>query len=317
MRKHYLILIALMVVAALYPVVSPVYLTVAISIFLFIGWATAWDLLGGWAGQVSLGHVSFVGIGAYVVAVGVEHYHLPLWLCVLLAMLFSAVLAYCWGRLTFRLSGPYFTLSTIAIAETLRLIAINEKWLTGGATGVFITELPEPFGIDLFEKWNQYYMALLFAGLCIATVIFISRRKFGYELRAIREDEQSAMAAGINPTKVKLRAFMLSAMLTALGGCIYGIFLSFMEPHVMFGLLMSIQIALTAIIGGRGTIWGPAVGAVLLIVSGEVFRTTFAQANMLVYGLLILLVILFFPRGLVGELVRNMVRRGYARRTQS
>lgn len=85
----------------------------------------------------------------------------------------------------------------------------------------------------------------------------------------------------------------------------------------MFGLLMSIQIALTAIIGGRGTIWGPAVGAVLLIVSGEVFRTTFAQANMLVYGLLILLVILFFPRGLVGELVRNMVRRGYARRTQS
>lgn len=317
MKKHYVILAVLASLAALYPYLDPKYLTIAITIFLFIGWATAWDLIGGWAGQVSLGHVSFVGIGAYFVAIGSEYYGLAPWWSILMAMLFAAVLAYFWGRLTFKLSGPYFTLSTIAIAEMMRLVAINEGWLTGGATGVFISELPTPFGFDLFEKTTQYYLALAFAVFCLLVVFGVSRNRFGYQLRAIREDEQSAMAAGINPTKVKLRAFMLSAVLTTLGGGVYGIFLSFMEPHVMFNLLLSIQIALTAIVGGRGTIWGPAVGAVVLIIAGEVFRTTFAHANMLVYGLLILVVILFFPRGIVGEFVRNMIRRGYARRAQS
>lgn len=317
MKKHYLLLAVLTFLAVLYPLMDPRYLTIAITIFLFIGWATAWDLIGGWAGQVSLGHVSFVGIGAYFVAIGAEHYGLAPWWSILLAMLAVTFLAYLWGRLTFKLSGPYFTLSTIAIAEMMRLVAINEGWLTGGATGVFISDLPTLFGLDLFEKSTQYYLALAFAVLCLLVVFYISRHKFGYQLRAIREDEQSAMAAGINPTKIKLQAFVLSAVLTTLGGGVYGIFLSFMEPHVMFNLLLSIQIALTAIVGGRGTVWGPAVGAVVLIVSGEIFRTTFAQANMLVYGLLILIVILFFPRGIVGEFVRNMIRRGYARRAQS
>jgi len=317
MKKNLLILLALIVLGALYPYVFSQYLAVPIMMLLFVGWATSWDLIGGWAGQVSLGHVSFVGMGAYFVAIGVEHFGWEPWWCILAAMIFSGFLALLWGRLTFRLHGPYFALSTIAIAEMLRLVAINEKWLSGGATGVFISVLPEPFGIDLFDKITQYYLALFFAALTIFTVILISRARFGYQLRAIREDEQSAMAAGINPTHVKLKAFMLSGALTALGGGIYGIYLSFMEPHVMFHLLLSIQIALTAIVGGRGTIWGPAIGALVLIGSGEVFRTTFAHANMLVYGLLILVVMLFFPRGIMGELIRNKVRRSYARRAQS
>lgn len=317
MKKHYLLLFALVILAALYPLMGPSYLTISIMIFLFIGWSSAWDLLGGWAGQVSLGHVTFVGIGAYFVAIGAEHYQLAPWWSVLLAALFCAGMAFLWGRLTFKLSGAYFTLSTIAIAEMTRLVAINEGWLTGGATGVFITTLPEPFGLDLFDRTTQYYLALAFATLCLITVFQISQRKFGYQLRAVREDEQSAMAVGINPAKVKLKAFMISAALTSVGGGIYGVFLSFMEPHVMFNLLLSIQIALTAIVGGRGTLWGPAVGAVVLVIAGEVFRTTFAHANMLVYGSLILIVILFFPRGIVGELVRNMIRRLYARRAQS
>jgi branched-chain amino acid transport system permease protein len=132
----------------------------------------------------------------------------------------------------------------------------------------------------------------------------------------VREDESSAMAAGIDPTAVKLKAFMLSGALTALGGGIYGMFLSFIEPHIMFYLILSIQIALTAIIGGRGTIWGPAAGAVLLVGAGEIFRTTFAQANLLIYGILIVAVVLFLPRGLIGELSRRLMRRLYARSAQ-
>lgn len=317
MTKHLLGLGALLAIGIVYPLVFPNALTVAISVLLFAGWATSWDLLGGWNGQVSLGHASFVGLGAYFVAVGQSQFGLAPWWMMILAAGFAAVLGYFWGRLTFSLRGPYFSLSTIAVAEILRLVAINEEWLTGGATGVFISTLPEPFGVDLFSRTAQFYMALAFAAGVIATVIVISRARFGYQLRAVREDEDSAMAAGIDPTATKLKAFMLSAALTSIGGGIYGIVLAFIEPHVIFALLLSVQIALTAIIGGRGTIWGPAVGAVVLIGAGELFRTTFAEANMLIYGILILVVVLFVPRGIVGELARRHIRRLYAKRAQS
>lgn len=316
MKKHYIIFTGLVLLGLLYPQMFPGYMSVAITLLLYAGWATAWDILGGWAGQVSLGHASFVGLGAYFVAVGTSHHEIAPWWTILMAMAAAAVLAYLWGRLTFKLKGPYFTLSTIAIAEIFRLIAINEGWLTGGATGVFIMTLPEPFGLDLFSRQVNYYLALAFAAITVLAVMLISRSKFGYQLRAVREDEDSAMASGINPTTVKLKAFMLSGALTSFGGGIYAIFLSFIEPHIIFYLLLSVQIALTAIIGGRGTIWGPCVGALLIVGSGEIFRTTFAEANMLIYGLLIMVVVIFMPRGIVGEPARYMIRRAYAKRAQ-
>ncbi|SCZ12791.1 branched-chain amino acid ABC transporter permease [Microvirga guangxiensis] len=317
MIKHLIGLGVLLAVGIAYPAIFPNNLTIAISVLLFAGWATSWDLLGGWNGQVSLGHASFVGLGAYFVAIGQSQFGLAPWWTMAMAAVFAAILGYFWGWLTFSLRGPYFSLSTIAVAEILRLIAINEEWLTGGATGVFLATLPEPFGIDLFSRTAQFYMALAFAAVVVATVIVISRAQFGYQLRAVREDEDSAMAAGIDPTATKLKAFMLSAALTSIGGGIYGVVLAFIEPHVIFALLLSVQIALTAIIGGRGTIWGPSVGALVLIGAGEMFRTTFAEANMLIYGILILIVVLFLPRGIVGELARRHIRRLYAKRAQS
>ena len=316
MTKHIIGLGVLFAVGIAYPAIFPNNLTIAISVLLFAGWATSWDLLGGWNGQVSLGHASFVGLGASFVAIGQSQFGLAPWWTMAIAAAFAAVLGYFWGWLTFSLRGPYFSLSTIAVAEILRLVAINEEWLAGGATGVFIATLPEPFGIDLFSRTTQFYMALAFAAVVIATVIVISRARFGYQLRAVREDEDSAMAAGIDPTATKLKAFTLSAALTSIGGGIYGIVLAFIEPHVIFALLLPVQIALTAIIGGRGTIWGPAVGALVLIGAGEMFRTMFAEANMLIYGILILVVVLFVPRGIIGELARRHIRRLYAKRAQ-
>lgn len=314
MNKNYIILAGLAVIGALYPVVFSSYITVALTVLMFTGWATSWNLLGGWAGQLSLGHATFVGLGAYFVAIGASQFGIAPWWAIMAGMAMAGVLALLWGKLTFGLYGPYFTLSTIAIAEIIRLIAINEGWLTGGASGVFIDTLPEPFGFDLFDKTVQYYLMLIYAAITIGITIFISTRKFGYQLKAVRDNEEAAMAAGINPTEIKLKAFVLSAMLTALGGGVYGIFLSFIEPHIIFNLLLSIQIALTVIIGGRGTVWGPAVGAALLIIAGEVFRTVFEQANMLVYGVLILVVILVLPKGIVGEYAHRLIRRKYANR---
>ena len=313
MTRHFVGLGALLVVGTVSPFVFPAYLSLGITLLLLAGWATSWDILGGWTGQVSLGHAAFVGIGAYAVALGVGRFGLAPWWGALLGMAVSGVLAFFWGRLTFGLRGSYFVLSSIAVAEILRLVAINERWLTGGAQGVFLSTLPEPFGLDLFDRSVQFYLALLYLALVIFLAILFSQNRFGYQMRAVREDEASAEAAGINPTRVKLLAFTLSGALTALGGALYGVFLSFLEPHDLFFLPLSVRIALTAIIGGRGTVWGPLTGAALLVLSAELFRNAFAQANLLIYGVLIVVVVLFLPRGIIGELARRLVRRRYAR----
>ena len=313
MTRHLVGLGALLVLGTVLPFVFPSYLSLGITLLLLAGWATSWDILGGWTGQVSLGHAAFVGIGAYAVALGVGRFGLAPWWGALLGMAMSGVLAFLWGRLTFGLRGSYFVLSSIAVAEILRLVAINERWLTGGAQGVFLSTLPEPFGLDLFDRSVQFYLALLYLALVIGLAILFSQNRFGYQMRAVREDEASAEAAGINPTRVKLLAFTLSGALTALGGALYGIFLSFLEPHDLFFLPLSVRIALTAIIGGRGTVWGPLTGAALLVLSAELFRNVFAQANLLIYGVLIVVVVLFLPRGIIGELARRLVRRRYAR----
>lgn len=291
----------------------PGYLSLGISLLLLAGWATAWDLLGGWTGQTSLGHAAFVGLGAYTIAVTSTRYDLAPWWGALLAMALAAVLALLWGRLTFGLRGSYFVLASIAIAEILRLVAINERDLTGGAIGLFIFNLKEPFGVDLFSRQNEFWISLGYLLLVLLITLLITRGKLGYQMRAVREDEASAQAAGIDPVSVKLRAFMLSAALTALGGCIYGIFLSALQPQPLFELHLSVRIALVAIIGGRGTLFGPLVGATLLTVAAELFRNVFAEANLLIYGALIVVVVLFAPHGLVGELDRRLVRRRYAR----
>lgn len=290
----------------------PQYLSIGIVLMLLAGWATAWDLLGGWTGQASLGHAAFVGLGAYTIAIMSTNYGTLSWVALLVSMALAVILAFLWGRLTFRLRGSYFTLSTIAIAEILRLIAINERQLTGGAVGIFIFSMDEPFGLDLFSRHVEFHMSLVYLLIVIAVVILVTRGRFGYQMRAVREDENSAMAAGINPTSVKVKAFMLSAALTAAGGVIYGLFLSALQPQPMFELPLSVRIALVAIIGGRGTIFGPLVGAILVTLASEVFRNFFADANLLIYGALIVIVIIFMPRGIMGEIHRRIVRRRYA-----
>ncbi len=291
----------------------PDYRTLGINMMLLAGWASAWDLLGGWSGQTSLGHAAFVGLGAYTLGVTANRWDLAPWWGALLAMALASVLALVWGKVTFRLRGSYFVLSTIAVAEILRLVAINQRGLTGGAVGLFIFDLKEPFGLDLFDRGVEFWFALGYLLLVLAVVAVVTHGRLGYQMRAVREDEPSAEAAGVDPEAVKLRAFALSGALTALGGCLYGAVLSALQPQPMFELHLSVRIALVAIIGGRGTLFGPLVGAALLTTSAELFRNAFAEANLLIYGALIVVVVLFAPHGLLGELGRRLVRRRYAR----
>ncbi len=291
----------------------PDYRTLGITLMLLAGWATAWDLLGGWSGQTSLGHAAFVGLGAYTLGITANGWDLAPWWGALLAMGLAAVLALLWGKVTFRLRASYFVLSTIAIAEILRLVAINQRGLTGGAIGLFIFDLKEPFGLDLFSRTVEFWLALGYLMLALVVTALLTRGRLGYQMRAVREDEPSSESAGINPEAVKLWAFAISGALTALGGVLYGAVLSALQPQPMFELHLSVRIALVAIIGGRGTLFGPLVGAALLTAAAEVFRNVFAEANLLIYGALIVIVVLFAPRGIVGEIDRRLVRRRYAR----
>ncbi|WP_345468262.1 branched-chain amino acid ABC transporter permease [Deinococcus carri] len=312
--------LALLAVMLLYPLVFGKSLNFGVSTLIFAGLAMAWNILGGWAGQLSLGHAAFVGIGAYTLTLLAMPERVPAffggpvapWWGALLGMGLAALLAAVWGGLTFRLRGSYFTLSTIAVALVLRLVAINSDW-TGGAEGLFMPELPTLFGLDLFDRKVEYGLAVAFVALTLLVTHLLRRSRLGYALQAVREDEDGARALGIDPARMKLVAFMLSAALTALGGSLYAIYLNAFEPHTLLELPVSVQIALMAIIGGRGSIQGPVIGAILLAAFGELFRTVFASANLLIYGVLILAVTLFAPNGVMGLFQRGGRRLGTAR----
>lgn len=312
--------VGLVAILFLYPFVFGKTLNFGISTLLFGGFAMSWNILGGWAGQTSLGHAALLGIGAYTMTLLASPDRLPPflqtplapWWGTLIGMVIAVLVAALWGGLTFRLQGSYFTLSTIAVALVIRLIAINSEW-TGGAEGLFMPELPLLFGFDLFDRLTEYWLAFGFVVLTLLITHLIRRSRMGYALQAVREDEDGARALGIDPARMKLLAFMLSAALMALGGSIYAIYLQAFEPHTLLELPISIQIALMAIIGGRTTIQGPLIGALLLSIFGEVFRNVFSNANLLIYGVLILLVTLFAPQGIMGLFHRAGSKLGTAR----
>lgn len=312
--------VGLLAVMLAYPFVFGRAMNFGVSTLIFVGLAMSWNILGGWAGQLSLGHAALVGVGAYTMTLLATPERVPAflggplapWWGALIGMVLAVLLAAVWGALTFRLRGSYFTLSTIAVALVLRLVAINSEW-TGGAEGLFMPELPTLFGLDLFDRKVEYGLAFAFVALTLLVTHLIRRSRLGYALQAVREDEDGARALGIDPARMKLIAFMLSAALTALGGSIYAIYLQAFEPHTLLELPLSVQIALMAVIGGRSSIQGPVIGAILLSVFGEVFRTVFASANLLIYGVLILVVTLFAPNGILGLFGRGGRKLGTAR----
>jgi len=290
-----LVLLALL---AFYPAAFPSFMTLGVTIVLFAAMATAWDVLGGWTGQLSLGHAVFVGIGAYAMALLVLRNGAAPWWGAMVGVGASVAVAAMWGGVTFRLRGPYFALASIAVAEMTRIVANNWARLTGGAEGISLPGLPRFLGLDLFSRQVEFYMALVLLSLALVVAWWLQRSRFGYHLQAIREDEDAAMALGINPTRDKVWAFLASAALTSLGGSLYGIFLGFFEPRGMFSLDLSVQLALMAYIGGAGTLFGPLIGAGLLVGGSEVLRIYFPGKSLFVYGVLIILVVLFAPDGL-------------------
>lgn len=304
--------VVIVAIALIYPFVFGKNLNIGISVLLFAGLAMSWNILGGWAGQESFGHAALLGVGAYTMTLLAIKSGLAPWWGVLAGMALAVLISLIWGGLTFRLRGAYFTLASIAIAQIIRLIAINENF-TGGAEGLFMPELPKFLGLDLFDRKVEYGLAAAFLVLTLIITHAMRRSRMGYALLAIREDEESARALGINPARMKLGAFALSAALTALGGSLYALYLQAFEPHTLLELPLSIQIALMAIIGGRSSIQGPVIGAAVLLGAGEFTRNFLGDANLLFYGVLIVVVTLFAPAGIMGFFSRSSRQLGKAR----
>jgi branched-chain amino acid transport system permease protein len=280
-------------------------LQVLFRITLFAALGLAWNLVGGYAGQLSLGHVAFFGVGAYGLALFTQ-LSIPVWISLLLAALVATFFAAIIGIIAFRLRGPYFTLATIAFGEVLRLTATNLN-VTGGAIGL---TMPALFIGRTF--WRQFFLAsVALAAIAFLTNLWVSRSRFGYYLMAIREDEDTAGAVGINTARCKLQALLLSAFLTALAGGLYASAFQFIVPDSVLTLEISVQIAIITMLGGAGTLLGPIVGAALLLTASEVFKNQFKESHLLIYGVLIVIVVLFLPEGIVGgieHLFRKRVR---------
>lgn len=278
---------------------------ILILILLYVTLGSAWNILGGFTGQLSVGHAAFFGIGAYTAAILAKATALSPWLALILGPVVALPLALLIGKICFRLRGPYFTLATIAVGEVVRLVALNWRDLTGGAVGVVI----RPSVFSGTDKAPYYFIILIIAAATVWLCHRLSRGRLGYFFMAIREDQETAEAIGIDTTKYKLVALVISATLTAVAGAFYANYFLFVDPTVVLPLALSVEIVLMAIIGGIGTVAGPVLGAVLLKLSSEVFRNFFEQANLLIYGALLIVVILFVPDGLIGGLRRLMNRR--------
>jgi branched-chain amino acid transport system permease protein len=305
-RSYFLAAVVALVLSLLVPLVvqTDYKLQVLFRIYLFASLGLAWNLVGGYAGQLSLGHAAYFGAGAYGLALFSGKLGMSPWLAVLVGVAAALACALLIGGVSFRLRGPYFVLSTIAFAEILRLAAKNLPGLTGGDVGV---PVPALFHGNINRSF--YWAAVALASLAFALTVIISRAKFGYYLMAIREDEDTALSVGIDAARIKVAVLLISAALTAVAGALYASIFLFVVPDQVLALDVSNEIAIVAMLGGAGTVLGPIVGSVVLETASEIFKNTFKEAHLLIYGVLLVVVVLFMPGGIVGTIAGFLRRR--------
>ena len=305
---------AIAVLLALPAVLGSYAITVFIFIFFYAFLGQAWNIIGGYAGQLSVGHAAFVGLGAYTSAMLSIHAGLTPWIGMLVGGVMSAALGALIGYLGFRfgLRGFYFVLLTVAFAEIFRIIALNTDWV-GGAQGLYITFTGDPRQFQFQDNRVYYYVSLGLMLLATGVVAWIERHRFGAYLVAIREDENACEALGVDTFRYKMLAIVVSAFLTGIGGTFYAFYLFSLQPNSVFGIPLSVEIVIRPIVGGSGTILGPILGSFILSPLAELSRTYFSQGgwtgtHLIVYGALLIGVVLFLPQGAYPALRRLLLR---------
>ncbi len=286
------------------------YMQHVLILFLYTAYlSTSWNILGGYAGQLSIGHAAFLGVGAYSSTILLAKTGLTPWIGLWVGVLLAVALAWVVGSLTFqfRLRGHYFTLATIAIAESLRIGALHIDYI-GAAAGLMVPMTEESFlYFSSTEKYLYYYTILVMLCVVLWTVRMLERSKTGVYWLAIREDEDAAESAGIDTRRYKLRAMIVSSAFLAVGGTFYAQYVTYIDPETVLGVLPSVEMLLPAIVGGMGTLFGPVIGAAVLVPLSEGTKAWFTSSrgiHMLVYGIVLMIFLRFLSHGLLGVLHR-------------
>jgi len=290
------------------------FLDALVIVLLWGALSAAWNVAGGYAGQVSIGHASFFGIGAYAAALLSTRYQQSPWLGMAMGAVLSTAAGLVIGYLSNRLKGPYFALATIAFSQVLLIVASRWRGFTQGSEGI-----PVPFrpGLAMLGlgavAWA--YLALVVAVLYYGAEAYLERSRFGYQLAGVRENEEAAEALGIASRRLKVIAIALSAALTSICGTLWAQKYGFVDPFYVFSVDLSIRFALNAIIGGIGSAIGPYLGALLITSLETYLRATFSGARsgftgiyLIIYGTLLIVVVRFVPDGLAGLLARRRRR---------
>ena len=302
------------VVACLPLVVTDVYVqNIIVLTLMYAALSQSWNILGGYCGQISLGHAVYFGIGAYTTMLLYTKLGVLPWVGMAAGGVLAALAALALGYPTFRLAGHYFTIATIVIAEAAYLLVQNWEW-AGAALGIQL-----PFGPDSWttfqfarNKLPYIYFALFLACLTWLVTWIIEDSKWGYWWRAVKDNTPAAESLGVVVFRSKMAAAAVSAFFTAVGGAFYALFVSYIDPDSVMGFHFSLLMALPAVLGGIGTLWGPALGAAILIPVTELTRSYIGGSgrgtDLIVYGALVMVIALARPQGLVSLFGRAPTR---------
>jgi branched-chain amino acid transport system permease protein len=315
--RDYLVILAVVALLACVPLLttSNVVLNFLVVALLIALVGQGWNILGGYGGQYSFGHAAFFGTGAYVTGVLQLKYGVNAWAGLVAGIAAGAAVGAFIGAVSFRsgLRGSYFALVTLAFAEVLRIIA-SVAPITGAGVGTLI-KLDLRWEAFQFQSRAPFYWIILgFVAVSLLIVKRLETTRFGAYLVAVRESEDAAKAAGVDVVRVKLLAMTLSAALTAAGGCFYAQYFLFLDAGIAYGTWISVEALLAPIIGGIGTVYGPLLGALVVRTLGEVTKMVTGHApglDLAIYGCVLVLVVAFAPRGIVGllESARKLLRR--------
>lgn len=300
---------------------DPSLLQTMILIIFFAYMSCSWNILGGFAGQVSLGHSAFAGIGAYTSTLAFMYLGLSPWFGLLLGGLLAGIFALGIGFACFRLKGTYFTLSTVAFATVLKIFVLANNSIAGlqtrGAQGLIVPLKGDmPSVMQFGEKTPYYYLILAMTAIVIGLTLLLRRSKIGYCWSAIKSNQDAAASLGISVVGYKQLANFISAFLTAIGGTFYAQFILYIDPNRIFGLDFALELVLIAVIGGQGAILGPVLGAFILVPISEVARGVlgghFPGLHVALYGAAMMAIIMFMPQGLIkpiGSLSRLIMKQ--------
>lgn len=311
----WLALLALVLILA--QVLNSYFLQIIIYILMFAYFASAWNILGGFAGQFSLGHSIFIGIGAYTSTILYAQFGVSPWLGMLVGGVLAAIVGVIMGLPCFKLKSTYFTLTTIALSYIILLLVQNTRTLgileINGARGIQIPAVP---GNDLLAMQfidKKYYLYIILALLIISVAVcqWIKSSKMGYQLAAIANNQDAAESLCVNSRRLKLKAMAISAFMCAVGGTFYAQVILFCNPARLFSEALSDKLAIAAMLGGKGTVFGPTVGALIVESISQFASAQFAGTqglNLAIYGIMLIVCIRFFPDGIL-PIIQKLFRK--------